>query len=207
MKNCNNVIFFEARKFKDLYMWISRCPGGPTARFLVQNIHTMSEIKLTGNCLKGSRPILQFDQSFNDTPHGVLLKEMLTQSFGSPKGHPRVKPFVDHIFSFFLINGRIHFRNYQVSHDGNDNTVEEGKPLLIEIGPRFTLVPVKIFDGCFGGNVLWENPEYVSPNVVRAMMKTNRGSKYVERHESKRQRGSYVDENQLEKGEFADLFA
>jgi len=25
-------------------------------------VHTMSELKLTGNCLKGSRPVLSFDQ-------------------------------------------------------------------------------------------------------------------------------------------------
>lgn len=27
-----------------------------------------------------------------------------------------------------------------------------------EIGPRFVLVPVKIFEGSFGGAVIWENP-------------------------------------------------
>ncbi len=37
MKNCNNCIFFEARKHKDLYMWISRCPNGPSMKFAVQN--------------------------------------------------------------------------------------------------------------------------------------------------------------------------
>lgn len=37
MKNCNNCIFFEARKRKDLYMWISKAPNGPSAKFQVQN--------------------------------------------------------------------------------------------------------------------------------------------------------------------------
>lgn len=45
----------------------------------VQNIHTMDELKMTGNCLKGSRPVLSFDKAFEDKPHWKLLKEMLTQ--------------------------------------------------------------------------------------------------------------------------------
>ena len=36
-------------------------PSGPSAKFLVENIHTLEELKLTGNCLKGSRPLLNFD--------------------------------------------------------------------------------------------------------------------------------------------------
>ena len=35
--NCNNVLFFEARKGKDLYMWMSKVPNGPTVKFYVQN--------------------------------------------------------------------------------------------------------------------------------------------------------------------------
>src|SRR5262245_29710719 len=35
--NCNNVLFFEARKGKDLYAWISKPPNGPTIKFHVQN--------------------------------------------------------------------------------------------------------------------------------------------------------------------------
>ena len=36
------------------YMWVSKSPHGPSAKFLLQNVHTMSEVKLTGNCLKGA---------------------------------------------------------------------------------------------------------------------------------------------------------
>jgi ribosome biogenesis protein BRX1 len=35
--NCNNVLFFEARKGKDLYMWMSKPPNGPTVKFHLQN--------------------------------------------------------------------------------------------------------------------------------------------------------------------------
>jgi len=35
--NCNNVLFFEARKGKDLYIWISKAPNGPTVKMHLQN--------------------------------------------------------------------------------------------------------------------------------------------------------------------------
>ena len=35
--NCNNVFFFEARKGKDLYLWMSKPPNGPTVKMHLQN--------------------------------------------------------------------------------------------------------------------------------------------------------------------------
>jgi ribosome biogenesis protein BRX1 len=32
MYNTNNVLFFEARKGKDLYLWMSKVPNGPSIR-------------------------------------------------------------------------------------------------------------------------------------------------------------------------------
>ncbi len=69
---------------------------------------------MTGNCLKGARPIMSFDKSFDEKPHLKLLKEMILQVFGSPRNHPRSKPFVDHVFSWFVVDSRVWFRNYQV---------------------------------------------------------------------------------------------
>ncbi len=37
----------------------------------------MAELKLTGNCLKGSRPLLSFDKTFESMPHWQLTKDML----------------------------------------------------------------------------------------------------------------------------------
>ena len=37
LNNCNNVLYFEARKHEDLYMWMSRAPNGPSVKFHVQN--------------------------------------------------------------------------------------------------------------------------------------------------------------------------
>lgn len=59
-------------------MWLARTPNGPSARFHVLNAHTMDELKMIGNCLKGSRPIVTFDSTFDSEPHWRLLKELLT---------------------------------------------------------------------------------------------------------------------------------
>lgn len=37
---------------------------------------------------------------------------------------------------------------------------------LVEVGPRICLNPIKIFGGSFGGPVLFDNPNFVSPNRV-----------------------------------------
>jgi ribosome biogenesis protein BRX1 len=52
---------------------------------------------------------------------------------------------------------------------------------LIEIGPRFVLNLIKIFTGSFGGPVLYENPEYISPNTLRRLAKQKNNRKYVQR--------------------------
>lgn len=44
----------------------------------VQNIHTMDELKMTGNCLKGSRGIVSFDKAFDETEWGRLTREVFT---------------------------------------------------------------------------------------------------------------------------------
>jgi len=100
-------------------MWVSRVPHGPSVKFLVQNLHTVEEVKLTGNCLKASRPLLVFDPAFDDPKKNYLnvIKTLFLQVFGTPKAHPKSKPFIDHIFSFYFVDNRIWFRNYQLVYD------------------------------------------------------------------------------------------
>jgi len=45
--NCNNVFFFEARKGKDLYLWMSKAPNGPTVKMHMQNCLSLSCILST----------------------------------------------------------------------------------------------------------------------------------------------------------------
>lgn len=79
LSNCNNALFFEARrKHNDLYLWAAKAPNGPSVRFHVLNAHTMDELKMTGNCLKGSRPIVVFDKAFDESAHMRVIKEVLS---------------------------------------------------------------------------------------------------------------------------------
>lgn len=176
MKHCNKAILFEGRRKRDLYMWLTNITDGPSAKFLVENIHTMGELKLTGNCLRGARPILSFDDAFSEQPHLLLLKEIITQIFAVPNHHPKSQPFVDHVYTFTYLDKRIWFRNYQIlSEDGG----------LAEVGPRFVLNPVKIFDGSFEGEAIWENADYVSPAKHRQMLKKKAKDRYLDRTEKK----------------------
>ena len=59
-------------------MWAAKTPNGPSIKMHVQNVHTMDELKMTGNCLKGSRGILSFDKGFDETEWGRLTKEVFT---------------------------------------------------------------------------------------------------------------------------------
>ncbi|XP_066145291.1 ribosome biogenesis protein BRX1 homolog isoform X2 [Euwallacea fornicatus] len=176
MKNCNKAIMFEGRKKKDLYLWLSNVPNGPSVKFLVESVSTMAELKLTGNCLRGSRPLLSFDPNFEKEHHYKLLKELLTQIFGVPKHHPKSQPFFDHVYTFTILDHRIWFRNFQIlSEDG----------AVAEIGPRFVLNPVKIFSGSFGGAPLWENSHYMSPSKYRQQIQLEAKHKYVNRVQQK----------------------
>ncbi|XP_076640434.1 ribosome biogenesis protein BRX1 homolog [Colletes latitarsis] len=176
MKNCNKTILFEGRRKRDLYMWLSNVPTGPSVKFLVENIYTMGELKMTGNCLKGSRPLLSFDDNFNTKPHYSLLKELFVQIFGLPNHHPKSQPFFDHVYTFSVLDNRIWFRNFQIlTEDGG----------LAEIGPRFVLNPVKIFAESFGGEVLWNNPTYISPSKFRQSINKKAVGKYINKVEQK----------------------
>ena len=42
-------------------------------------VHTMDELKMTGNCLRGSRPFISFDKSFDEHDHTRVIKQMFTQ--------------------------------------------------------------------------------------------------------------------------------
>ena len=100
----------------------------------------MGDTRLSGNCLLYSRPVLSFDASFDGRPHMQLLRHLFTSVFSIPKarpaalpwliapparhahhlaplsqGHPRSKPFHDHVMSFTVVSGQIVIRHYQVA--------------------------------------------------------------------------------------------
>ncbi|KAJ4460712.1 putative Ribosome biogenesis protein BRX1 [Paratrimastix pyriformis] len=173
LRSCEGCIFFEVRKRTDLYMWLSLTPNGPSAKFQVYNVHTMEELKMTGNCMLNSRPIITFDGNFDTAPHYTLMKELLLRLFGVPKGQPRTQPYVDHVFSFSIADEKIWFRHFQIADAPQAGAAAPAAggsldgTMLVEIGPRFVLDPIRVFNGSFGGFTMWRNPHYVSPTQVR----------------------------------------
>lgn len=157
----------------------------------------MEELHFTGNCLKGSRPILSFDASFDKEPHLRVLKELFLHIFGVPKGARKAKPFVDHVMGFTLADGKIWIRNYQINEtepskstaavDGETKPKQkhgrETEISLVEIGPRFVLTPIVIQEGSFGGPIIYENKEFISPNQVRSEIRQKKAGRYGERAE------------------------
>ena len=59
-------------------------PSGPSIKFKVENIHVSDELKMSGNCLKASRPVLSFDGSFDSQVHLKLMKEIFISTFNVP---------------------------------------------------------------------------------------------------------------------------
>ncbi|GIK02101.1 ribosome bioproteinsis protein brx1 [Aspergillus viridinutans] len=209
LHSCNVIFFLEARKRgQDLYLWLARPPNGPTIKFHLTNLHTMGELNtgFSGNCLKGGRGIVVFDQSFDEqgpvmsspgNEYRGLIREMLRGVFCVPKrGVKGMKPFVDRVIGVFGVDGKIWIRVYEIreSEGGAKKDDEKSKPTpkgknaqpeisLVEIGPRFVLTPIVILEGSFGGPVIYENKEYVSPNQVRSEIRVSKAARYAKRRD------------------------
>jgi ribosome biogenesis protein BRX1 len=162
----------------------------------------MEELNFSGNCLKGSRPILSFDAAFEKQAHMRVLKGVLEQVFGVPPNARKMKPFVDHVMGFTVVAGKVWVRCYQIaetessktkSKDAIDEDTERSTASgkggdtnlsLVEIGPRFVLTPIVMLEGSFGGPVIYENKEFVSPNQVRSDLRKAKAGRYNRRAES-----------------------
>ncbi len=208
LNGCAAVLYFEARKMKDLYLWVGavKC-AGPCAKFLVQQVRPMRDLRLTGNCLLGSRAILSFDAAFDGAAHLQLLKQLLAHAFAPPKGHPRSKPFHDHVLSFSMLGGRVLVRHYQVVPPLHDKKKEDDT--LVEIGPRLALVPIRILGGVFAGETLYVNDMYQSPNVQRASQKRRSAKRTIGHVAQKEKRRTRLAQgaDQGPEDELADVFA
>lgn len=117
MRSCSSVLFLECRKRMDAYLWVGRAgpsATGPSVKFEVSNVHTMDELRLTGNCMKGSRPVLTFDESFDRLDELRVIKELFVDVFGCPRGHPKSKPFVDRVMGFYYADGKVCRPNFRL---------------------------------------------------------------------------------------------
>ncbi|KAJ2920440.1 hypothetical protein H1R20_g16653, partial [Candolleomyces eurysporus] len=169
LNNCNNTLYFEARRHEDLYLWAAKTPNGPSIKMHVQNIHTMDELKMTGNCLKGSRGLLSFDKAFDDSEWGRLTKEVFTHIVEKDPLKPNGPP----------------------------------ETSLVEIGPRFVLTPIRIFEGAFSGTTVYSNPEFISPAAVRSAIRREQGSKYGQRKHAEQDSQRRKELRKLEEDELA----
>ena len=82
-----------------------------------------------------------------------------------------------HYLSIYIIL-YIGVRNYQIvdkTEENKNNKSANSNVHLVEIGPRFVLVPIRIFNGSLGGATLYQNSAYVSPNEERSQMKKHKG--------------------------------
>jgi len=64
---------------------------------------------------------------------------------------------------------------------------------LVEIGPRFVLNPIRIFRGSFGGQTLYQNKDYVSPNITRSASMGEKGRVYEMRKNAQKKRKVYKE--------------
>lgn len=208
LRSCDTVLLFEARKRHDLYLWLAKSPFGPSLKLHVANVHTMAELAFPGNALRFSRALLVFDPAFDRSAPLRLAKELLTHVFGVPPSHRRTKPFVDHVLSFALVDGRIWFRHYQIVDAAlNQNTLDKSvQSTLLEIGPRFVMAPIKCFSGAFQGATLWQNPSYIGPNEIRRAIRKRSADHNLRRVQHKEKRLKHQRDNPIQHADIHKVF-
>ncbi len=99
---------------------------------------------------------------------------------------------------FTISDGKIWIRCFQINettipkggdgpNDASAPTVKsksgDTKISLVEIGPRFVLTPIVILESSFGGPVIYENKEFVSPNQLRSEVRLSKAGRYNRRSE------------------------
>lgn len=202
LHHCNTCMFVEARKNDTAFLWLTQLPAGPSVKLQMFNVHTSDELRMAGNCLKFSRALLHFDREFDTIPHLRILKSLLHSVFNTPRYHPRSKPFIDHMYAFFYLDDRIWFRHYQLCApaascpkpgevaSGASTKTELSQLHLMEIGPRFVMLPLTVLNGAFQGSVLYKNPLGSAPTEqrrerkLRALQKSKENA-FVEKKSSR----------------------
>ena len=63
---------------------------------------------------------------------------------------------------------------------------------------------MQVFAGSFRGKVLFENPEYINPNAVRAYEKRKHAGSYDQKVSAKKRRKEHKESNVVEPSELDD---
>jgi ribosome biogenesis protein BRX1 len=191
-RHCDIVAIFETRHRRvnsECYFWIVQVPEGPSINFFVQDAQSVKDLKLIGNCLKGSRPILQFDPKLEDDGVYSIASNLLKKLFSVPFEDPHSKPFVDRTMTFFLRENVIVIRHYQIQWGEGEKPTE-----LAEVGPRAELLPNFVLAGAFKGHKIWKNEAFVSPY---AELKAERRAK-AEARKRARERQAIREERRMQ---------
>ena len=70
------------------------------------------------------------------------MKEMFIQTFGTPLGHPKSKPFIDRTMSFMILDNKIWIRNYQIVFNKEK---EDEDPILVEIDREWFYIQYELY--------------------------------------------------------------
>lgn len=157
--HCDTICLFQCKHHIEPYMYLAKNPDGPTVCFFIEEEKSINDLAFVGNSMKGSRPLCFFDPALNKDTVFEMSKELLGNLFEVPYKNKHSKPFVDRCMSFMRENDKIIIRQYQIQW--------EEEPVLVEIGPRLTLVPIYILGGVMNGPKLWKNDLFVSPTAER----------------------------------------
>ena len=66
--------------------------------------------------------------------------------------------------------------------------------MLIEIGPRMTLQPIKVFSESLGGEALWQNAKYITPNKNRGKAMADVGKRREKKMDDKKDKKRLLKE-------------
>lgn len=127
-----------------------------------------------------------------------VIKEVFKQVFATPKDHPKSKPFSDHLFAFYAVDDKIWFRNYQMV-DKQISKKNMTEKQLVEIGPRFILDPVRINDGSFEGDVVYNNDQfYISQKQKTKAEGKRSGLEYIQKIENMKKRRKLMEPKEID---------
>jgi ribosome biogenesis protein BRX1 len=100
MHKCRYFLYFESKKKIRFSLWVGRFPEGPSIKFDIDGIVHVRDIKFQGNCVKGGRHILSFDEGFDCIPQMKIAKELMIGALNVPAFHPKSTAVFDHSLSF-----------------------------------------------------------------------------------------------------------
>lgn len=134
LNECDSMLFFRSTKRSDdLWMGLR---DGMSVLFRLHNISTMKDCNFGVNAFKECGYVVMFSKEFDEVEHLQHVKGVIEQIFVS--GETK-----DKALCFFHVDGVVWVRCYRIGEK------------LEELGPRFVLEVLGVFEKCFRGRVLY----------------------------------------------------